>query len=53
VWHDYRRNIPVTHRIRVPEALDRIVAETGRAVYHVTETTCAIHSPTSIAQAAK
>ncbi len=45
VWHDYRVNIPVTHRIRVPEALDRVVAETGRAIYHVTGTTCAIHSP--------
>ena len=53
VWHDYRRNIPVTHRIRVPEALDRIVAEKGCAIHHVLGTTCAIYSPTPIAPAAK
>ena len=53
VWHDYRRNIPVTHRIRVPEALDRLVAEKGCTVYHVTGTTCAIYSPTPIAPAGK
>jgi len=53
VWHDYRRNIPVTHRIRVPEALDRLVAETGCDVFHVTGTTCAIYSPTAIATARK
>jgi predicted O-methyltransferase YrrM len=45
VWHDYRRNIPVTHSIRVPEALDRLVAEKGCAVHHVLGTTCAIYSP--------
>lgn len=53
VWHDYRRNIPVTHRIRVPEALDRLVAETGCDVYHVSGTTCAIYSPTPILPAGK
>jgi hypothetical protein len=53
VWHDYRRNIPVTHSIRVPEALDRLVAETGLAVYHVTGTTCAIHSPALAPQKAR
>ncbi len=50
VWHDYRRNIPVTHRIRVPEALDRIVAEKGCAIFHVAGTTCAVHSPSLAAQ---
>lgn len=44
VWHDYRRNIPVTHRIRVPEALDRLVTELGVPVFHVMGTTCAVHS---------
>ncbi len=53
VWHDYRRNIPVTHRIRVPEALDRIVAEKGCAIHHVLGTTCAIYSPKPIAPAAQ
>ena len=45
VWHDYRKNIPVTHSIRVPEALDRLIAETGCAVFHIVGTTCAVHSP--------
>lgn len=45
VWHDYRRNIPVTHSIRVPEALDRLVAEKGCAIQHVLGTTCAIYGP--------
>jgi predicted O-methyltransferase YrrM len=53
VWHDYRRNIPVTHRIRVPEALDRLVAEKGCAVFHVLGTTCAIHSPALAASPGK
>jgi predicted O-methyltransferase YrrM len=45
VWHDYRPNIPVTHRLRVPEALDLFSEESGRQIYHVAGTTCAIHSP--------
>jgi predicted O-methyltransferase YrrM len=45
VWHDYRPNTPVTHRLRVPEALDHFSEESGRQIYHVVETTCAIHSP--------
>lgn len=45
VWHDYRLNIPVTHRIRVPEALDHFAQETERRIYHVLGTTCAVHGP--------
>jgi predicted O-methyltransferase YrrM len=45
VWHDYRPNIPVTHRLRVPEALDCFAKESGRKIYHVVGTTCAIHGP--------
>jgi len=53
VWHDYRRNIPVTHRIRVPEALDRLVIEKGCTVHHVLGTTCAVYSPTLTGPARK
>ncbi|MES2569172.1 MAG: class I SAM-dependent methyltransferase [Verrucomicrobiota bacterium] len=53
VWHDYRANIPVTHRIRVPEALDHFVSETGCAVYHVSGTTCAVYAPTRLQSASR
>lgn len=45
VWHDYRPNIQVTHHLRVPEALDCFAKESGRKIYHVVGTTCAIHWP--------
>ncbi len=53
VWHDYRPNIPVTHRIRVPEALDHFVQETQRHLYHVLGTTCAVHGPSFAAPAGR
>ena len=52
VWHDYRPNIPVTHRLRVPEALDYFSEESGRQIYHVVGTTCAIHSPSLLEESA-
>jgi predicted O-methyltransferase YrrM len=52
VWHDYRPNIPVTHHLRVPEALDCFAKESGRKIYHVVGTTCAIHSPSLLEESA-